>query len=148
MQRFKEIAALAAVFFFGWQIGLFACTAVNPEQQGYCQRPKCQDYAKVCPSGWAVGPEGRWHRCCRTYTGSHTNPPCCEWSRRSYSYIDPGCRSFQCVTGSPPNQTRVTHCERKYATPYGNWEQGEEYICEALGDYQGCGEKAGYCSRL
>jgi len=157
MQRFKEVVVLAVVFFFGWQIGLFACTCGNPNApepgEDCCQVPHCKDYPEACPSGWFVYVRGQWHRCCRTYTGSHRlygDPPCCEWSQKSQSYIAPGCRPFVCRPSPPssPPTPGVWHCERKYATRYGNWEEGDYYICEPLGDYQNCGEKYGYCDRL
>lgn len=129
-----------------WQIGLFACSGVNPYgRHGYCQAPKCQNYAQVCPDGWSVGYVAPYpHRCCRTYTTSHRiygDPPCCEWSQRFYSYIVPGCRPFICRRGSPPNVTAVWHCERQYSTRYGSWEPLDEWVCEALGEYLNCNEK-------
>jgi len=146
MRRFKKVMMFVASFLCGWQIGVFACSYVNPNVQGSCQFPPCRNYSQICPSGWTVSMVGSWHRCCKQYTGSHVNPSCCEWAQRSYSYVDPGCRAFQCVTGSPPNQQRVWHCERKYATPYGNWQN--VYSCESLGNYQNCSELNGYCRPL
>lgn len=153
MQLFKNAAMSVAVFLCGWQIGLFACSAIDPSAaHGDCQAPKCQNYAQVCPSGWQVGYVAPYpHRCCRAYKGSHRiygDPPCCEWSRRFYSYVMPGCRPFICRTGSPPNVTARWHCERQYATRYGNWVTGDIWICVALGDSRNCNEKFGYCERL
>lgn len=145
MQRFKEVAMLAVAFLCGWQIGLFACTAVNPSgSHGDCQAPKCQNYDKVCPQGWYVGASGITHRCCRTYTSSHRiygDPPCCEWAQGSQV----GCTPYQCIQMNP--YRIVVHCERKYATRYGNWEQGDYYICEGQGDLR-CSETAGHCRPL
>lgn len=143
MRRFKEVAMFIVAFLCGWQIGVFACTVVNPNGSTSCQKPECRNYSQECPPGWAVAGTGNWHRCCRGYSSGSVS--CCEWSRRSYSSIEPGCRAFRCVTGSPPNQRSEWHCERRYATPYGS---GGDYICEPLGNYQNCGEKYGYCSSL
>lgn len=146
MRRFKEEATvLIFAFLCGWQIGAFACHVVNPDASTSCQKPECRDYSRVCPPGWAVAEIRNWHRCCRGYL-SGPPPSCCEWSRISRSYVEPGCRAFRCVTGSPPNQRSEWHCERRYATPYG--DRTNTYICEPLGSYQNCGEKYGYCSRL
>jgi|FaiFalDrversion2_1042247.scaffolds.fasta_scaffold07563_2 hypothetical protein len=137
---------ITLAFLTGWQIGIFACDCVDPsERHGCCQAPKCQDYSPVCPSGWIFQGISDPYRCCRTYTGSHRlygDPPCCEWHRP----YDPGCRHFRCFR--PPYGPSVIHCARRNTTRYGNWENGDIWICEAIGETQPCAEKHGWCTRL
>ncbi len=141
--RWQPWAWVVGAVVFGWQVGVFACQCVDPpERQGCCQKPACRSYEMTCPSGWQLDPRSvsDFYPCCRTYTASHLNPPCCEW-------VTPGgqgrCRHYYCV--NPTTGQRVAHCERSNHIGRGNWS-GQQYICE--GESATCSEKRGRCVPL
>ncbi len=146
----RRAVILGITFMLGWQIGVFACTCINPGNpdvgQDCCQAPHCHDYSHECPSGWIKFSPSGPYPCCRTYTGSsgiYNDPPCCEW----IIPYQPGCAHFGCF--KPPNGPMVTHCKRWNTTRRGNWKEMDIWICEGeTGGGGRCNEKVGRCKQL
>lgn len=151
--KILEFVTIAAIALLGWQVGVFACTCLNPispdparGETDCCQGPHCHDYEHVCPSGWIKFPPSDPYPCCRTYTGSgalFNDPPCCQWIRP----YQPGCDHFGCYyPAPPPNARMVIHCKRWNTERRGNWKDQDIWICE--GQAAQCSEKMGTCNPL
>lgn len=145
MRRVVQGLGMSVVIaLLGWQVGTFACVWTNPAgAHGRCQMPKCQDYDWICPAGWLKFPPSDPYPCCRTYTASHGDIPCCQWI---FPY-DPGCAHFVCFR--PPYGPSEIHCRRRNTFPRGSFKRGDVWVCEGeTGGGGRCNEKIGTCKPL